>query len=415
MNAQKETNDEESSNDGVVQHHEIGELAHFLTAFGKNKEEAAKTIAASSLQVLGLEEIQQKYADRWHLLEKRVDFAVEAFFSKKLSKKDLFVRLETGSYALIFADTTKEKGLEKSEKYATDLLELLFGQVPEVEQVTIEASAMDVDLSEVMDDFQNIEELIEYLQGFNCETREEDEEQFKESSEDIVVCFRPMINQTKKIMSVIEAMPCRKDGDQFKEIPLTDPLLQGTSDLRAELDIMVLEQAKPAVETLGSMKNKPLLMVSVDFETIAHAYRRLRYAQALKRLPAYTQKHLIVNILGVEPGLLNSRLRQILTTLNPLVLGFTFGVGPEWNDFDKITDLPVYGLSVVGGQEQDLIWIEQLVQKTRDRGLRVCWRNMESDDLARQAFSYGVNYVSGPVIGRCNEDPIAPFSLKQAL
>ena len=163
------------------------------------------------------------------------------------------------------------------------------------------------------------------------------------------------------------------------------------------------------------MKNKPLFVVSVDFETLAHAYRRLRYAKALKNLPEYTQKRLIINILNITPGLLNSRLRQILTTLNPLVLGFTFEVDEEWDDFDVIVDLPVYGLSVVGNTEQDLIWIEKLSRKVKSHNLRLCWRNLDSDDLARKAFSYRVDFVSGPVIGRCNREPIAPFSLKQAM
>lgn len=53
----------------------------------------------SSLQILGLDEIRQKFGSRWHALEKRIDFAVEAFFSKKMGKKDLFLRLDTGNYA----------------------------------------------------------------------------------------------------------------------------------------------------------------------------------------------------------------------------------------------------------------------------------------------------------------------------
>ncbi len=407
--------DKKSPEKGVVQHHEIGELAHFLSVFGKSKDDAVKSLMTSSLQILGLDEVRLKFGDKWKVIERRVDFAVEAFFSKKLGKKDLFLRLGTGNYALIFANTSSEEGLDRANKLAKELLHLLFGEVPEVEKIEIQAMAIDIDLGDVIDEFQNIEELIEYLQGYNSDTREEDEQKFREVEADLSICFRPMINHSKKMMSVIEAMPCRLDHGKWAVIPLTDPLIKGTADLRAELDFKIVRETDTALKRLGSMRNKPVVMVSVEYETLAHAYRRLKYAELIKKLPAYTQKHLIINIIGVGEGLLNSRLRQILTTIKPLVLGFTFEVSDKWDDFEVISDLPVYGVSAVGNTEQDLVWIEKLFKKAKSVGVRSCWRNLDSDEMARRAFGVGTDYVSGPVIGGCQLDPIAPFSLKGAL
>lgn len=407
--------DEKKPAKGVVQHREIGEMAHFLSALGNNKDDAVKTLLSSSLQVLGLDEVRLKFGDRWKAIERRVDFSVEAFFSKKLGKKDLFVRLGTGSYALIFANTSSEEGLARANKLAKELLHLLFGKVPEVARIEIQVMKIDVDLADFIDEFQSIEELIEYLQGYNSKAREEDEQKFREVEEDLSICFRPMINHSKKIMSVIEAMPCRLDQGKWVAIPLTDPLIKGTADLRAELDFKIIREADTALKRLGNMRNKPVVMVSVDYETLAHAYHRLTYAELIKKLPAYTQKHLIINIMGVGEGMLNSRLRQILTTIKPLVLGFTFEVSDKWDDFEVISDLPVYGVSAVGNTEQDLVWIEKLFKKARSLGVRSCWRNLDSDEMARQAFGVGTDYVSGPVIGGCQLDPIAPFSLKGAL
>ena len=38
---------------GVVQHHEIGQIGTFLKGFGKSKDEATKSLLASSLQIIG--------------------------------------------------------------------------------------------------------------------------------------------------------------------------------------------------------------------------------------------------------------------------------------------------------------------------------------------------------------------------
>ncbi len=400
---------------GVIEHHEIGELSHFLSAFGRSKDEAVKTLMTSSLQVLGLDEIREKFAERWDALEKRIDFAVEAFFSKKMGKRDLFLRLGTGNYALIFANTSREDGEAKANRLADELLVLLFGEVPEVEKISIKAMTLDIDLIDLIDEFQNIEELIEYLQGYNSETLEEEKQKFEEAESELTVCYRPMVNHGKKMMSVVEAMPCRRHENKWEVIPFDDPLIKGTVELRAELDFKILRDSDQALRRLGTLRNKPLMMISVEYETLAHAYRRMHYADILRKLPSYAKKHLIINILGVGKGLLNSRIRQILSALNPMVLGFTFEVGENWNDFHVITDLPVYGLSVSGNKEDDLYWIEDLFAKAKSHGLRGCWRNLKNDELARKAFAVGTDYVSGPVIGGCQQNPIAPFSLKTAL
>lgn len=234
------------------------------------------------------------------------------------------------------------------------MLHLLFGEVPEVEKISIKAMTLDVNLMELIDEFQNMEDLVEYLQGYNSETLEEEKQKFEEAEGELTVCYRPMVNHGKKMMSVIEAMPCRLKNGKWEVIPLDDPLITGTVELRAELDFKILRDTDVALKKLGSLKNKPLVMVSVEYETLAHAYRRMHYADILRKLPSFARKHMIINILGVENGLLNSRVRQILSALNPMVLGFTFEVGENWNDFAIISDLPVYGLSVRGGVK--VIW-----------------------------------------------------------
>ncbi|WP_169569918.1 hypothetical protein [Sneathiella limimaris] len=398
----------------VVQHHEIGELSHFLSRFGKSKEEAVKTLLTSSLQILGLDEIREKFQDRWDTLEKRLDFAVEAFFTKKLSKKDLFLRLGTGNYALIFANTTPEAGSRRASKLADELLTLLFGELPEIEEISIKTMQLDMDLTDFIGELNNFEELIEYLQGYNDEDREVIEQEFKEVEDEISICYRPMVNHVKKLMSVMEALPCRLINRKWVPLSDTDPLVEESPEMRAELDFKVLRDTDEAFKRFAVMPKKPLVMVSVDYETLAHAYRRMKYADILKKLPSFTQRYLIINIENVPAGMLNSRLRQILTTLNPLVLGFTLQVGEHWNDFHVISDLPVYGLSVVGHSEKDLLWIEDLVSRAKGKGVRSCWRDVGSDVLARRAFTVGIDYVSGPVIGALQIDPISPFSLRRA-
>ncbi|MEH6477318.1 MAG: hypothetical protein V7727_16615, partial [Sneathiella sp.] len=86
-----------------------------------------------------------------------------------------------------------------------------------------------------------------------------------------------------------------------------------------------------------------------------------------------------------------------------------------WDDFHIISDLPVYGVRFKATTEQDLLWVERLVQKAKAAKVRTCWRDLDNDFLARRAFEIGVDYVSGPIMGAIQQEPIMPFSLRGAL
>ena len=396
---------------GVVQHHEIGQIGMFLKGFGKSKDEATKSLLASSLQIIGLDEVKKEYAERWEKIEKRVDQAVEAFFTKKLGKQDMFIRMAKNRFALLFANTSYEEGLERASKLSGELLQLLFGELPEHHNVTIEAVVLDVDLVEHISDFDDITDMVEYLNLAISDTQEEQEEDEADKTEHSVL-FRSMISCNKNMVSVSELLPCNVIDGKRERIRRDDLRAMVGSRQRADVDYRLISEADAPVRKLGRVGHKPLILASVDYDTLANAYRRHEYARILKQLPRYTQTHFLINVTSVPTGLLNSRIRQILTTLKPLVLGFIFEVGADWNEFDVIRDLPVFGVSFFGDDEADLSWIEPLVARSKENSFRTFWRGVTSDVLARRAFEMHVDFLSGDVIGRVQETPVAPFSLK---
>ncbi|MBE7637940.1 hypothetical protein GUA87_13870 [Sneathiella sp. P13V-1] len=395
-----------------MQHHEIGQVGQFLRNFGGSKEQATKSLLASSLQIVGLDQVKEKYAQQWEKLEKRVDQAVEAFFTKKLGKKDMFVKMAESRFALLFADTTYEEGLKKANQLAKELLQLLFGELPDQEVVSIETVVLDVNLIEHISEFNSPDELVEYLNFAVSDVEEEKQENGSSKAKEInSVLFRSVVNCQKNLVSMTELLPCRLVDGRKERIENSElAALHGQRE-RAGIDYSLLHESKAAMRSLGNLGNKPLVFATVDYDTLANSYRRYEYAGIIKQLPAYTLKHLVINITNIPDGILNSRIRQILTTLNPLVLGFVFEVGPDWNEFDTVSDLPVFGISFFGDYEEDLLWIEPLIERAKSHGFRTFWRGVESDDIARRAFEINVDYLSGDVIGRVQETPVSPFSL----
>lgn len=397
---------------GVVEHHEIGEMAHFLGVFGKSKEEAVKTLLASSLQIVGLEEVKKEYEGKWEAIEGRVGKAIEAFFTKKLRKIDSFVQLQEGRFALIFANMTREQGQARATQLSRELVNLLFGEMPGAELISVEAMVLDIDLSESLDDFNSLEEIIEHFQVAYAEAEKREEKQIKEVETVLTIAFRPAVNHRKKIISVSEIVPCRKTGKEISLLTDTDPIFTGSPHMRSELDLMVLKETGAHLIEIAEIKTKPVLLLSVSFETLANAYGRRKYIEIMNIFPDFTRKHLILNIEGITAGTPNSRYHQILQFIRPLVLGFSFEIENDWDDFHAISGLPVLAIGVAGNAPTDLPWIEDLFIRTHKAGKKCIWRNLEDDNLAKQAFKMGVDYVSGPVIGGVQNSPTRPFSIK---
>lgn len=397
---------------GAVGHHEIGEMAHFLSAFGKNKENAVKTLLASSLQIVGLEEVKKKYEGRWEKISHRVEQAIEAFFTKKLTNGDTFVRLSEGRFALIFQNLTREQGQKKAVSLARELIKLLFGEMPGVEMISVETMVIDENIAASIENFDNLGDLITHFQHAIEKVEEKEEEQLKEAENELVVQYRSMINHGKKLISVSEVTACRRNGKETSVLLKTDAMLNGSPHLRSELDLLVLKEAGVAISKLGTLGNKPIVLLTVAFETLANASARRKYAEVMKGLPSYTRKHLVLNIEGIEQGTPNSRYRQILTSVRQLVLGFSFEVDKTWTDFQVISDLPIVAMCVASNDANDLAWIEDLRERSKSAGLKFIWRDLKKDDLARWAFRFGADYVSGSVIGALQEHPTRPFSIK---
>jgi|GEM_PF-2783306 len=401
-----------SKSPGVIQHHEIGEMSHFLSAFGSSKEDAVRTLVASSLQIVGLEEVKKKYEGRWEKISQRVEQAIEAFFTKKLTNGDTFVRLGEGRFALIFQNLTREEGQAKAVALARELIKLLFGEMPGADMISVETMVIDENIAGSFEDFDNLEDLIAHFQKAIEKVEKKEEEQIKEAEDELVVQFRSVINHGKKIISATEVVPCWKTGKKTSLLLKSDAMLNGSPHLRAELDLLLLKEAGVAIAKLGAKGNKPIVLITVSFETLANASARRKYAEMMKGLPVYTRKHLILNIEGIEQGTPNSRYRQILTSVRQLVLGFSFEVNMAWDDFQVISDLPVVAITVASNNSSDLAWIEHLRERTKKAGLKFIWRDLRNDELARWAFRLGADYVSGTVIGGLQETPTRPFSIK---
>ncbi|PHQ71124.1 MAG: hypothetical protein COB93_03870 [Sneathiella sp.] len=394
-----------------LQHHEIGEAAYFLKPYGKTYREALENLITGTIQIIGLDEVKLQYAEQWGTIEKNVTRIADAYLSRKLGKHDVFVPLDEGRFALLFAGVSRDEALEKSQVIAAELVSKLFGELTGGELISVEAAILEIEDFDGLDRIKSYDDLVQCFRLAIEKTQDKATREFRIRRPKMSVGFRPLINRRKGFVSMNETVVFSDVDGQSEPLATEDPVFNGTSRLRAEIDFLVLREAGKYLQGLGGAGNKPTIFLSVHFETLANSFSRGKYARLLSSLPAYTCRHLLLNVQGTVTGTPNSRYRQIFTSLRALVLGFTFEVNPDWSEFAAIRDLPVHGISVAGQDKSSLVQIEKLFQMAKKQGKKCFWRSIDDDDLGRAAFNMNVDYVSGPIFGTVHPLPSKPFSL----
>ncbi len=396
---------------GEVKHYEIGEATSFLRPFGKTYHEALENLITGSIQIIGLDEVKAQYAEQWGSIKKNVMEIAEAFISRKLDRHDVFVPLNDGHFALLFADATREEALERSKTIAQDLVNKLFGELPGGELISIEAAMLKIEDFDGLDKIKSLDGLVKCFRAAIVKAKEREERVFQEHETELNVRFRPLINRRKGFIGMYEALSMTNTDDDQTDVTANDPLFNESPRLRAEMDCVILRETGTIFEKLGGAGNKPVIFLPVHFETLANSYFRSKYARILASLPDYTEWHLVLNVQDIAAGVPNSRYRQIFTSLRQLVLGFTFEVGPSWNEFDAIRDLPILAMTLAGHESLELSEIDAFFKRAKQNKKKCIWRSVDNDALARAAFKMQVDYVSGPIFGAVQAVPAKPFSL----
>lgn len=396
---------------GEVKHYEIGEATSFLRPFGKTYQEALENLITGSIQIIGLDEVKAQYAEQWGSIKKNVMEIADAYISRKLDRHDIFVPLDDGHFALLFAEASREEALERSRVIAHDLVNKLFGELPGAELISVEAAMLRIEDFDGLDRIRSLDGLVKCFRAAIVKAQDRETRDFQERETELNVRFRPLINRRKSFVGMYETVSMTNADGEQADVTANDPLFNESPRLRAEMDCVILREAGIVFKKLGGAGNKPVIFLSVHFETLANSYFRSKYARTLASLPDYTEQHLVLNVQDIAPGVPNSRYRQIFTSLRQLVLGFTFEVGPHWNDFNAIRDLPILAMTLAGHESLELSQIEAFFKRSKQNNKKCIWRSVDNDALARAAFKMKVDYVSGPIFGAFQKAPAKPFSL----
>lgn len=386
------------------------------------------SIAAGTVHLLGLDQIQEAVGEKWPLISERVHDLTGRILHKHLGPHDAWIRYDNANYLVVFSGRDKAAAQLACGKMKAELHELLLGG-SETKTITVKTATINVD-GRVLVESQRLGDLLDAFASqatttaecTGCDQRDEGTAPpcvgtgealalrlgLTERSEPQFM-YRPVWDAYAQVISTYVCEPFLvRPG--FSQVRGYDVLYdQERSDDILDLDMKTFSEAIATYNELFQNSFRFVLTIPVHFETLANTKRRREYWQICRMMPKYLTPFIVFELTGLPPGIPSGRLGEIVNVLKMSCRTVIARSGSELPDLHAYVQggINAVGLEIcahVDGAKvrQD---IERFGAACRKAGIvpyadgvRAAWML----DMAQKA---AFKYLTGPLIGDAEPFP----------
>ena len=216
--------------------------------------------------------------------------------------------------------------------------------------------------------------------------------------------YRPMWDHRRGVISIYRcvALSSPSAGNRVLQeavLDISDP------EQVVRIDIAMMEQVAAEMLLLRRIKSQVLLCLPVHFETVASPTARRHYLKKLSRsFDGEQLRLLVIEVVGVPDGVLNSRLMEISGALRPHCRVAIICV--SWNitgiDAFAGTGFHAVGCSVLRSKLTELGIIQhisRLARAAEKHGLQSYVRGLHRRSLLSAALGANATYLEGDNVG----------------
>ncbi len=171
------------------------------------------------------------------------------------------------------------------------------------------------------------------------------------------------------------------------------------SELRpADIDAWALELA--AGQLRSEPRRDPALVVPVHFATLTDMRSREAYARSCRALPSRSVRRLILEVLGLPPGLPQARAREFLALLRPFALALVVRLPQPQVDLAQLEDCGARGVSLSAAalDEDTIPALAAFVGRVRIAGMRSLLVDAATPATYRAALAAGIDHLGGEAL-----------------
>lgn len=300
-----------------------------LRALDARTSASGRAMVAGSIEVVGLEDIRAAMGRHWpEVAAEALDIAEEAIGSR-LGEDDFFRRQGDSSFVLCFANLLIDEARARADEIAADIRDAIAQRFPDAARsLRVEPFVTEIARSAFGRDGATT--LVESLCNSLAAMRQEAQQAARRYRASLVnsfnIGFAPAIHARSRVTiynrAILETSAGCTTLAQFQA--LADPeQYQATV---AELDYLALTKALAALHKALRNRGGVIILVPVNYSTLAETASQDEYARLLDMLPPAYKRLVGLEVLGLPPHAAQDKLVEIVERLRPHVKWLAFEV-----------------------------------------------------------------------------------------
>lgn len=379
--------------------------------------------AAGKLHLLDLTDIKARMGARWEKTSDLVERFFDGAIRRNLGPGDTFVRLGEMSYILLLRDLSPEEAKIKCCTICEELSERLFGD--QVHSASLRSLVASLASSALPEDAP-VEAFDEILERDGSETiirvgpppgpaaNTPNHEGWEDGAGECAPLrfkHRPIWDTAT---NVVISYLCQSDGPLQPSDDIRGTGLAGPEANQAATDRAVLRECAASMQSTHKRGFRLISGATVTLDTLSYSRFWLQYSEELQRIPPGMSRDLIFFVTGIDRGIPNIRLAQVLPKLSKhsrgvfCVLSDRGYIGTRFSR----TATHAIGIDLAAGSAESLSLnrITELSQQAVSAGLAAFVLGIASTSVMLHAISHGIRYLEGPAIRQAVSEPRYAFA-----
>jgi hypothetical protein len=235
---------------------------------------------------------------------------------------------------------------------------------------------------------------------------------------DMRFAYRPIWDRARNAIATYLCVAQVPTSDAATALDDVELMVVADDNELARLDSAIQQRVMKDLAELMAEKRRLLITLPVHFESLGQAAWRRNYFAEMTRLDVEARKLLMVEIVGLPRGVLQSRLLDLIAPLRPLCRGVMLRVPPEMVDLTqtKGCGAVAVGCDLTGHAGPELALVQQMNRFARAAeraALPSYLHGAQTLSLVTAALGAGFKYIDGDAVAKLVDHPrhVAEFGL----
>ncbi|WP_339852484.1 hypothetical protein [uncultured Nisaea sp.] len=361
--------------------------------FCRTNKMAADALMAGNVEMLGLENLKEKFGPNWTKVRGKVHLLTETIIKKIITPNDVYVLANAEQFIVLFGKDDKATANMKARQIAKEVNRRLHGSGPDsgLDGVTVKSMVFDIPRDEP-EKLTDVKALTQTVEDTRQEKQAEETEAFEQARDKIKLVYWPVTNIRKRLVSMYRAELSVPDG-------MMSEAGSETGALECAMDISALQLAQAMLKE--APKAKPFLLLPVHMDTLTNKQFRESLLAELKLLPEWAERRLFLYIKGLDDDVPQTVLHNNFAYISPFCAGFVGGFSRSFKRAEQLQGAGLIGSGCSTGDATEITpsLVEELsnfVVNNHAGRNRIFVFNAPDLDTATTARKVHCDYVDGP-------------------